>query len=183
MRAVLICLSLWSVTAMAQPPATPSCVIPEYRQFDFWVGEWDVTITGTEKQAGTNSIRRILSGCVLHESWASASGFRGESFNIWDASRKVWHQTWVDHQGGLLIVEGGLKDGRMVLEGEQLQPSGKPARQRITYTPNRDGTVRQHWEASGDGKTWTTVFDGTYTRRQGGADTEGLGRAQRSMLL
>lgn len=36
----------------------------------------------------------------------------------------------------------------------------------ITWTSNEDGTVRQHWRASKDGKTWQDVFDGIYSRRK-----------------
>jgi hypothetical protein len=43
-------------------------------------------------------------------------------------------------------------------------PSATPLN-RITWTPNPDGTVRQRWDQSTDsGATWTTVFDGLYAR-------------------
>jgi len=59
------------------------------------------------KLAGTNSIEREIGGCVLHERYETAKGYRGESFNVYDAARRVWHQTWVDNQGLLLVVEAG----------------------------------------------------------------------------
>ena len=43
------------VVESAQKNLTPCKFAPEYRQFDFWVGEWDVTWNG--KQAGTSSIQ------------------------------------------------------------------------------------------------------------------------------
>ena len=53
-----------------------------------------------------------------------------------------------------------------VLEGEQpvADPkTGQRQRDRITWTPNGDGTVRQLWESSTDGgATWSVAFDGTY---------------------
>ena len=36
---------------------------------------------------------------------------------------------------------------------------------RTTWTPLEDGRVRQHWESTTDGgKSWSTVFDGYYSR-------------------
>ena len=75
----------------------------------------------------------------------------------------MWHQTWVDNTGRLLLLEGGLSDGAMVLEGTT-QRDGKSVRHRITWTPRDGGTVQQVWAISqDDGATWTTAFDGLYT--------------------
>jgi hypothetical protein len=35
----------------------------------------------------------------------------------------------------------------------------------LVFTPNPDGTVRQLWEQSPDGETWTAVFDGLYRKQ------------------
>jgi hypothetical protein len=44
--------------------------------------------------------------------------------------------------------------------------SGKMVVNRISWTPQAEGTVRQHWETSTDGgKSWTTAFDGRYARK------------------
>jgi hypothetical protein len=143
--------------------APPTCDAAEHRQFDFWLGEWDVT--GPNGQAaGRNSITRELNGCVLHEHWTGATGPRGESFNIWDRTRKRWHQTWVSDTGNLLVLEGGLVNGAMRMTGDTMSPKG-PVRNRITWTPASDGSVRQFWETSiDDGKTWQIAFDGRYRR-------------------
>ena len=77
----------------------------------------------------------------------------------------------MDSTGDMLLLEGGLVDGAMVLEGRA--PSGEDPtavdRQRITWTQvsDADGAeVRQLWESSGDdGATWTVAFDGRYRRR------------------
>lgn len=145
--------------ASAQPPPA-ACTGPEHRQFDFWVGDWRVT-TPDGQHAGDNRIEKVLDGCALHENWQGAKGGRGFSYNIYDRARGVWHQTWVDRQGTLLMLEGGLKGGAMVLTGEQ-----GGALNRITWTPSKDGSVRQLWETSADqGKTWQTSFDGLYRRK------------------
>lgn len=152
-----------SVTAWAADKP-PSCTTATHRQFDFWIGHWRVM--EKDKLAGHNRITSIDGGCVLLESWTGVSGFTGHSLNIYDASRGVWHQTWVDNSGSLLVLEGTFRDGKMVLEGEhEGTEAGKKRRERITWTPLPGGEVRQHWESSTDGGvTWTTAFDGRYTR-------------------
>jgi hypothetical protein len=156
-------MTLAAGTALA---AEKPCAAPEHRQFDFWVGEWTVR-DAAGQELGRNRIEKSNDGCVLHERWTSSrSGYRGESLNVYDAPRKVWHQTWVDNGGLLLTIEGGLQDGAMVLEGERPAQGGGVERHRIRWTPGPDGSVRQHWETSGDrGKTWKPLFDGIYRKK------------------
>ena len=155
-----------TVAHAADEPKKP-CTSEEYSQFDFWIGEWRVTDEEGEFQ-GTNRIRKILDGCVLEESWTGAQGTRGQSFNIYAKGRKSWHQTWVDSNGMLLTLDGGLIDGRMVLAGETPGPEGKPpAQHEISWQKLDDDRVRQVWRMSRDGgSTWREVFVGTYTRKK-----------------
>ena len=108
----------------------------------------------------------MLGGCALLESWTGVGGVTGHSLNIYDATRDVWHQTWVDSSGALLILEGRFADGAMVLEGSTIAEKGAtPMRQRITWTLQPGGTVRQLWQSSSENsRTWKTEFDGTYKR-------------------
>lgn len=146
------------------PPAR--CMAPEYRQFDFWLGDWNVSADG--QPAGTNSVVAIQGGCGLQENWTGAGegGITGTSLNAYDQQRGVWHQTWVDAGGTLLQLDGGWADGAMVLEGTRPGPGGKGVTlHRIAWTPNPDGSVRQLWEVSqDDGANWSVIFDGLYTR-------------------
>ena len=109
---------------------------------------------------------RELRGCVVQEHWSGAGGGNGTSFNHYDAARKVWHQSWVDDSGGILLLDGGWRDGSMVLSGSHPgRAPGVTVTDRITWTPRADGSVRQWWQVTRDGgATWTTVFDGIYRR-------------------
>ena len=150
----------------APPPASPAaCAGSEHHQFDFWIGVWDVTLPNG-KRAGTNRIEPMLGGCVLRESWEGTGGVHGSSYNAYDGTRKLWHQTWVDDQGSVLVLEGKFADGRMILEGRDLDSAGHSLRQRITWQETAPGRVRQLWETSeDDGATWATSFDGRYAKR------------------
>lgn len=156
---VLLVLAIAAQAAAAQPPT--SCSSPKAHEFDFWIGEWTVTAGG--QVAGTNSIRPILDGCVLQETWSGATGSAGSSFNFYDPQRGKWRQLWVWRNGTTIEAEGDFADGKMVLAGQTTAQDGSSVDNRITWFDNADGTVRQHWEVSRDGgETWTTSFDGHY---------------------
>jgi hypothetical protein len=142
--------------------ASKPCTSAEYHQFDFWVGDWDVT-TSNGKLAGGNRITPILGGCAIREEWKGARGLSGTSLNMWDAAGKRWRQTWVDDRGNVLVLIGHYRDARMSLEGEGPADNGATVRNRITWSRLSEGRVRQLWETSRDGgKTWGVEFDGTY---------------------
>lgn len=140
------------------------CCTPEHRQFDFWVGEWE---TFTSKGlAGTNTIVIMEDSCVIQENWKSAGGvYTGTSYNFYDSTAKKWKQIWIDNQGGSLELSGNFVEGEMVLQSEEKYSTKNKVKyiDQITWTPNKDGTVRQHWQRTTDGgETWKDVFDGTY---------------------
>ena len=147
-------------TALIEP--LKPCIAPEFRHFDFWLGDWDVSSPTSPGAVSRNRISRINDGCTVLEQYQTQAGYVGTSLNFYDATRKVWHQTWIDNQGGALFIEGGLVGDSMVLS----TTDSKETIQRITWTPLADGRVRQLWESTTDsGKTWTTQFDGYYSKR------------------
>jgi hypothetical protein len=152
--------------AVVPVSAEEACADPRAHQFDFWVGDWEVFNTEGGRRVGTNRITAILDGCVLQERWRGVSGSAGSSLNFFDTERGHWRQFWVWREGTTLELEGEFREGRMILEGDSRARDGSPLRNRITWSANDDGTVRQLWEISGDGaKTWRTEFDGIYRKR------------------
>ncbi|ACV27809.1 hypothetical protein [Kangiella koreensis] len=161
---LLLAICFCGVAVAADPVPPPSCSSKEHRQFDFWIGEWEVFNPEGQK-VGENTITQVLDGCALHENWHSEGAFRGNSYNIYDASRGVWHQSWVDNTGTLLRLEGGFKDGAMELTGETQSDKGKLLN-RIRWTQEEEH-VRQVWQVSQDGgEQWKTIFDGLYKQKQ-----------------
>jgi hypothetical protein len=149
------------------------CTAPQYREFDFWLGEWEVH--GPQGQfLGRNRISSRYGGCVVVEEWESAGGGSGSSFNVYDSNTKGWHQFWVDatgtnwlssdREGNPVTLRGGIRDGAMVMTSH---PDTLPSigMTRATWRPLPDGGVRQTFESSQDGgKTWTMSFDGRYKK-------------------
>jgi tetratricopeptide (TPR) repeat protein len=155
------------ILAQVDKNANPCRDAAESRQFDFWIGDWNVE-TAQGQPAGTSSIQLILGTCVIMENWTSlGGGYAGKSLNIYNVPRKKWQQYWVDNTGAVTFFEGAWEGSFLRLTGENAPRSGPVALNRMTFTPLGPDKVRQHGEASDDGgKTWTTRYDLIYNRRK-----------------
>jgi len=147
----------------------PPCDAPEFRQFDFWVGDWDLSWTTDGKlQQGRNTITRILDGCVVAESFRSGppENLDGISHSTWDREAKLWRQAWLDNTGAYLDFTGGWQDGKMVL-GREAVKEGRRYRQRMVFHAIARDSLKWNWESSADdGKTWKVLWAIDYTRRK-----------------
>jgi hypothetical protein len=118
------------------------------------------------KRVGTNVITKSDAGFLLTEKWTSSTNNTGSSVNFFDPADGKWHQIWVDDAGNVTRYAGAWSNGAMRFIGQSCTAEGKKAPRRMTFTPRKDGTVRQLIEKSGDGgQTWTVDFDGIYTRQ------------------
>ncbi|HEY1750637.1 MAG TPA: hypothetical protein VGG29_05205 [Caulobacteraceae bacterium] len=149
------------------PPA--GCGSAESRQFDFWVGRWQVSPTGYPKMIVAHSlIEKLYQGCAVRENWSPSNGRDGGSLSSFVAADPGWRQTWVGSSGVRVDFKGGWNGRAMVLTGVWPQPGHPNQLTRMTYTPAADGSVRQAGETSNDGgATWTASFDFTYRRAAG----------------
>ena len=142
--------------------AYPCMVNPQARLFDFWIGDWDVYVTGTKNYAGHNVIQSISRGCALLENWDNTGG-SGKSINYIDPVTNKWKQAWAGSGGIQEFVNGEYKDGAMRFEFETANPGGPKILGRFIFYNEKPGQVRQFNEVSADGgKTWTTQYDFTY---------------------
>jgi tetratricopeptide (TPR) repeat protein len=142
------------------------CTGEEYRQFDFWIGAWNVV--GPQGQAlGTNRVDESMDGCMLIENWVSAlGGQKGMSINYYDNVKGTWSQIYRDNSGSIAQwpeLVGGIEDGAMVLDSG---PDTNP-RSRWKWSKESDGRVRQMAESTTDGgETWAVVWDSYYVRAE-----------------
>jgi len=147
----------------------PCVYAAENRQFDFWLGEWNVVTTAGEMPAGTSRIEKILNDCVILENWTSAnSGYQGKSYNTYSTSLKRWEQFWADNSQGMIHFYGTLRDGTMDYWTDPLpQPNGTLLKRHLQFIPLGPDKVRQFSQSSNDdGKTWFVEYDFTYNRRK-----------------
>jgi hypothetical protein len=150
--------------AAAPPPVSPGCTSSQTKQFDFWVGKWDVYATSKPEQKVADSlIEKLYHGCAIRENWMPLSGNPGGSMNAYSPEKKQWRQFWADSSGGSAEFSGSWNGKSMILTGTWPQP-GHPAQMtRMTYTPLRNGDVEQVGITSDDaGLSWQPSFDFTY---------------------
>jgi hypothetical protein len=155
---VVLSLMAAILTTAATGPAP--CTDPEYRQFDFFAGDWDTyDIESPTKVVARNRVTIDLGRCVVREVYQQTDGLVGESFSLYDSTSGTWHQSWVTNHGGLLLLDGGLEDNRMVLTAKEKTADGTSSLLRGIWW--REGkNVRERAERSKDGgKTWSPVFD------------------------
>lgn len=146
------------------------CLLSQYRTFDFWAGEWQVFRADTGVLVGFDRISRTLRGCALQQSWISLDDhfssayvpFRmnGKSFTAFDG--RDWVQFWVDNQGGIQILKGGLEKKAMVLRSQPVMGYVY----KISWTPQKDGTIRNISERKKEDGDWETLFDFIYRRNE-----------------
>ena len=168
----LVFLLLVAPALFAQQATKPSpCAVAQQKQFDFWVGEWDLIWPGPYGGAsghGANSIKRILDGCVVEENFSGQSSMplRGTSVSIFDTRAGKWKQTWVDNEGGYLDFTGEFSNGQMILQREATRPDGTRILQRMVWKNITANELDWSWEASTDGgKTWQVNWPIHYKRR------------------
>jgi hypothetical protein len=168
---LLLPLSATAETGAESTAATESRISPceqhdRFREFDFWVGEWNVH-DGKGTLVGENAITSEESGCLLVERWHGVQGSSGMSINYLDKITDEWVQIWHAAGGYQIDIRGGLTDNGMLLRGTiHYIGTGQTAPFRGLWTPLPDGRVRQFFEQSNDdGATWEPWFEGFYTRQ------------------
>ena len=166
---LLFSITFLSTLLIAQRP----CSRPEFRQFDFWIGEWDVFALNGNK-AGDSKISLILDSCIILEEWTSAGMFQGiryagKSFNTWNRFLQQWQQTWVDNAGGSTAYTKGKFETNKIVFSTEPYPFSKDtiAIRRLTFFNLSTDKVRQLGEITKDnGGTWKTEYDLEYRRKK-----------------
>lgn len=171
-RIALFAALLQTAPAPQAPPPV-DCMDANHRAFDFWLGDWDVSPTGSQTVVAHSVISSTAGGCAVQEDYHQTVGpggvaatYHGASFSTYDQRRGgVWRQFYVDSGGAVTVFEGGVRDGAMVLDAA----GGPGVTRRMTIAPQPDGSVRQRGLTSTDGgQTWSGGYDFTYRRRSGG---------------
>lgn len=161
--ALALAFAALALPAAAQSPPKYGCDAPEFRQLDFWLGEWELAYAEGRSR---NRITKTLDGCAVLEEFTGAPGTKldGRSVSTWDAAAKRWRQVWVDNTGAWLDFTGGLEDGRMVL-ARQAEKDGKRFLQRMVFDAVAKDSLKWLWQRSDDGgRTWKTTWEIDYRR-------------------
>lgn len=162
---------LFIAATLATAQGAPPCSTEKAKQFDFWVGTWDLEWVDAQgqKQKGTNTINKILGGCVIEENFSTvgANPYLGKSHSVYDAAGGKWKQTWVDSGGAYLDLSGGFEGGTMTLSREGNDPKGNKIMQRMVFSEIRNDSFLWDWESSADkGKTWKNNWKINYKKKK-----------------
>lgn len=156
---------LLPVAATAQEAPPNPCEHPGTHEFDFWVGEWD--LTWADGGTGVNRITRELDSCVVVERFDGrpSTPLVGMSVSTYRPADGVWRQTWVDNSGAYLDFEGGFADGKMILSRETVR-NGETVKQRMVWHNIAEDSFDWNWEMSKDGgETWNVAWAIRYERK------------------
>ena len=140
------------------------CSLPEARQFDFWLGDWDLTWDGGQ---GTNHVHTVLDGCSIQENFDGTPSMtlKGISLSLYNAQIGKWQQTWVDNEGSYLALTGAFEDGRMALFMER-EREGKTVKLRMLFYNIEKESFDWNWDRSLDGGvTWEVAWHIHYQRK------------------
>ncbi len=135
----------------------------KFKEFNFWVGQWNVYKHGTDTLVGKSKIEKIIDDKAIKETYHSTtSKYKGTSLNKYNPGTDQWEQFWVDNSGLTLFIQGNFMDGKMILQNSISNEKGTLSN-KISWHKNNNNTVRQTWSQSTDqGKTWKVIFDGDY---------------------
>ena len=170
------------VTAAPAAPAasapSKACAAPEYRQFDFWIGDWDLVVHARSSPTsdqwaearGHQHVEAILGGCAIAEHFAAdgpQAPWAGASYSSWQPSSSQWRQTWVDDSGGYLAFRGGMEHGAMTLYGEPREVNGEHVQMRMVFLDVAPAALRWEWQRTTDAwETSTVMIAIDYTRKR-----------------
>ncbi|HEV7780542.1 MAG TPA: tetratricopeptide repeat protein [Chitinophagaceae bacterium] len=152
---------------------------PRKREFDFWVGEWDVYNPGN-LLVGHSLIQKIAGECVILENWTGLRGgtYEGKSVNFYDPAKEKWQQFWMGSYAELSNSEEGeyidytsnampaYKGFGMRFKRKDKDNNGEYIANFVFFNLGPD-KVRQFLEKSYDGgKTWVVGLNLTYVRKK-----------------
>jgi hypothetical protein len=141
--------------------------------FDFWIGEWELSWTDQQGNAGggTNLIERTLGGYVIKENFEAEQGvlegYIGKSWSVYNTQRQTWNQTWVDNNGGYIALEGSVDDDKRIFQtAERELPNGNTIINRMVFYDITEDSFTWDWESSRDsGESWSVNWQIKYERK------------------
>ncbi len=165
-------VTVLSMTSICRAQTDVSDLKPE-EYFDFWVGEWELSWTDQQGNAGAgiNTIEKILDGVVIQENFEAAEGrlegYKGRSMSVYNPQQQSWHQAWVDNQGGYIDLKGSIDGNKRIFQtGERTLPNGSTIISRMVFYDIKQDSFTWDWESSQDGgETWNLSWRIFYKRK------------------
>ncbi len=152
-------------SSIHRPVVSNTWDFPEARQFDFWIGEWDVNLRMINQELAWEDsilakakIYPVLDGKAILELWHSKT-ITGFSIRYYDVLKKKWI-LWLNWPGknrsGISSLEGVFRHGRGEFSFEYANRNGQFTM--ATYTFSDISPDRLRWDDAyslDSGKTWS----------------------------
>ncbi len=170
--------------APASSTAAP-CRDPAYRQFDFWIGQWDVVNRQRRPQGtewgitghATDRVYPVADGCGMVEHWlgtAAQGQVLGYSLRVWNPHKHKWDLVLLwprPEQPRFFTLEGDFRDGRGDFLRTFTDTAGNPVQVRFSFSDITPNSLRWNDGVSRDrGQTWAGSWIMEFTRRDSLAD-------------
>lgn len=137
----------------------------QYKQLDFWQGDWSVAAEQSGRDLGTSHVEKKLNDCLVEEDFQTPKGYKNRSYMFYDFVVDSWFRAFMDNEGQFVRLSGGEQGGKMVLTGDDVAPNGEAFKLRVTIESLDPTHIRQTWEVSHDGgTTWVQQLDLEYTQ-------------------
>ncbi len=148
------------------------CNAQNGQEFDFWVGQWDLTWDLGEGKVGhgVNNIVKTLDGKVIQENFEATdagqnTGFKGTSISVFNPNTKTWHQAWADNQGGYFNFTGEVDDNRRIFKTQSFSQGDKTIVLRMVFYDIQEDSFTWDWERSdNNGESWSLQWRINYKR-------------------
>ncbi|MGD8496138.1 MAG: hypothetical protein PVF05_08075 [Gemmatimonadales bacterium] len=158
------------------------CPEPEARQFDFWLGEWDVQNHNRppngdrwfETGRATDRVYTVLGGCAVVEHWRGyafpqAGHIVGFSVRAWNPAAESWEAAllWpIGPNASFGTPSGGADGDDLVLRNQFEGSDGSTVLSRLLFTDIDDDAFTWMNGISHDGgDTWQASWRMDFTRR------------------
>ncbi len=180
---LLLGLRIAPATAQSNDEPPPACPAPEARQFDFWIGDWDIhnrhrnpqtpeDPTWFDTGGATNRVYAILDGCAIVEHWMGRLVFatiHGFSVRAYDPDKEQWVLVlhWPGATGGAFsTLEGVFRHGRGEFFSAFTNAQGQHLDNRFSFSDITPTSFRWDSATSTDSRlSWTPGWIMEFTRR------------------
>ena len=176
------CLAAAAAFTVSALEGQSVCDAPQAREFDFWIGEWNVvnkrlTEEGwAEMGRAAAKVYPILGGCALVEHWrGTAWGNKTIGFSVrnFDPETGKWFLllSWPgQNRPGFGTLEGTFTHGRGEFFRERETPEGETSLTRYSFSDTKPDALR--WDAAESkdgGGNWQTYWIMEFSRRDAGS--------------
>jgi len=177
----VIAVPLLAAPGLTAAQAPTPCPAPEARQFDFWIGEWNVrnrqsppANPGAWYETGnaTDRVYPVVHGCAIIEHWRGTTfqGFvTGFSVRAWNADSGQWDLVllWPSpEQPRFGELHGAFSHGRGEFLARRGTPTGDTTITRFSFADITPTALRWQSENSNDGgASWSSTWIMEFSRR------------------